>query len=311
MQDKMESSRLQSLAREEMERLSTQELELRRYREILGRREQEFDEYRAKLQEEQLRREQELLREFEERQKLFSEREGKLLERQKRFERHIVEQEKEAEQLRAHLQVEITTREARLQAALAELETEKERYKEESRKRVQTNSHGYVSDALESLDKKERQFHRMSKVWSFLGAGGLVAGLGFFGYLSLSSAIVLPAAISWAFLIFVALKGALVIALVAGLAKYAFLFSSYYMQEALKYADRRHAINFGKFYLESYGAAAEWPQVKEAFEHWNISAANAFSRSDESLPDISALEKAVSLIERVGKSLPKPSAAGT
>jgi hypothetical protein len=49
------------------------------------------------------------------------------------------------------------------------------------------------------------------------------------------------------------------------------------MREALKNADRRHAINFGKFYLESYGAAAEWSQVKEAFEHWNITGENAFS----------------------------------
>jgi hypothetical protein len=76
------------------------------------------------------------------------------------------------------------------------------------------------------------------------------------------------------------------------------------MEEALKNADRRHAINFGKFYLESYGAAADWAQVKEAFEHWNIAASNAFSRSDSSLPDISVLEKSVALIERVSKALP-------
>jgi len=80
------------------------------------------------------------------------------------------------------------------------------------------------------------------------------------------------------------------------------------MQEALKNADRRHAINFGKFYLESYGAAAEWSQVKEAFEHWNISGSNAFKRPDEAMPDISALEKAVALVERASKAIPKSKA---
>jgi hypothetical protein len=78
------------------------------------------------------------------------------------------------------------------------------------------------------------------------------------------------------------------------------------MQEALKNADRRHAINFGKFYLESYGAAADWTQVKEAFEHWNITGANAFTRGETTAGiDLTALEKAVSLVERAGKSLPK------
>lgn len=296
---------LKQLAREEFERLNSQEGELLRYREILARREKDFEEYRAKLQEEHIKREQELLREFEERQKLFAEREKKLLDRQKSFERNALQQQTEAEHLRERLRIEIGAREAQLQEALTQLQHEKERYKEESQKRVQSNSQGYVLDALESLDKKERQFHRMSKFWSFVGAGGLAAGLAFFAYLSISTAISLPAVISWPFLVFVAIKGALAVGLVAALAKYSFLFSSYYMQEALKYADRRHAINFGKFYLESYGAAADWPQVKEAFEHWNISASNAFSRSDEALPDISALEKAVSLIERVGKSLPR------
>lgn len=101
------------------------------------------------------------------------------------------------------------------------------------------------------------------------------------------------------------LKGIIAVALLVGLAKYSFLFSSSYMQEALKNADRRHAINFGKFYLESYGAAADWAQVKEAFEHWNISGTNAFTRSDNYLPDVGSLEKAIALVERAGKALPK------
>jgi len=127
----------------------------------------------------------------------------------------------------------------------------------------------------------------------------------FFAYISISSSISFPAQITWEFLAFTVFKGIIAIALLAGLAKYSFLFSSSYMQEALKNADRRHAINFGKFYLESYGAAADWAQVKEAFEHWNIAGANAFTRSDNSLPDVGTLEKTVALIERAGKALPK------
>lgn len=163
-----------------------------------------------------------------------------------------------------------------------------------------------MADALDTLDRKEKQFHLISKLWSAAGAGSLAIGIAFFAYVTLSTTISFPTQITWELLVFSVFKGLVSIALLAGLAKYSFLFSNSYMHEALKNADRRHAINFGKFYLESYGAAADWSQVKEAFEHWNIAGANAFTRSDETLPDISALEKAVALIERASKALPRP-----
>ena len=76
------------------------------------------------------------------------------------------------------------------------------------------------------------------------------------------------------------------------------------MREALKNADRRHAINFGKFYLQSYGAAADWTQIKEAFEHWNITGENAFSKPENSKLDVTILEKIFCAIENLGKSMP-------
>lgn len=305
MQERMDKSRLEELTKEELERLTARERELLRYREVIDRQESELDAYRSRLKEEQLAREKELQKELEAREKFFAEREKKLIERQRDFENHLMHRQAETEALRAHLQTEIANREARLQQALVELQQEKERYNEESRKKIERTSKDYVVDALETLDKKEKEFHRISKVWSGIGAGALIVGVGLFAYISVSSAISLPSSISWEFITFSAFKGLIAIALLAGLAKYSFLFSSSYMQEALKNADRRHAINFGKFYLESYGAAADWSQVKEAFEHWNITGANAFGRTEESPTDVTALEKAVALIERAGKAIPK------
>ena len=108
---------------------------------------------------------------------------------------------------------------------------------------------------------------------------------------------------TWEFIAYSAFKGLIAVVLFASLAKYALLLSNSYMREALKNADRRHAINFGKFYLESYGAAAEWAQIKEAFEHWNITGENVFSKHEEHQLDITALEKVVSVLERINKSL--------
>lgn len=305
MQERMEETRMKELALQEEERLTTRERELLRYRDVIQKQEHELDSYRSRLKEEQLTREKNLQKEMEARERFFAEREKKLIERQRDFENRLMHRQAETEALRDHLQTEIASREAQLQQAQIELQQEKERYNEESRRKIELTSKDYVSDALDTLDRKETQFHRISKIWSCVGAGALIGGIALFAYVTFTSVATLPSQITWEFLTFSALKGVIAVALLAGLAKYSFLFSSSYMQEALKNADRRHAINFGKFYLESYGAAADWSQVKEAFEHWNIAGANAFSRSEEGPPSVSALEKAVALIERAGKALPK------
>lgn len=305
MQDRMEEDRIRALNREEHVRYSSRERELNEYRELLETQQREFDAYRKRAQEEQLTREAELQKERQEREKMFMQREKQLTMRHRDFEERLMQRQAEVEHLRDRLQMEIAEREQKLQQALVELALEKERYNEESRKKIERTSKDYVSDALETLDRKETQFHTMSKIWSGIGAVSLVAAIAFFAYLTLSSVISIPSPITWEFLAFAVFKGLIAVALLAGLTKYSFLLGNSYMQEALKNADRRHAINFGKFYLESYGAAAEWSQVKEAFEHWNITGTNAFKRSDESMPDISALEKAIGLVERAGKALPK------
>jgi hypothetical protein len=306
MQDRMEEDRLNALGREERTRLQSRQRELHEYRELMEMQQREFEAYRKRAKEEQLAREAEFQKELEAREQMFAKREKQLAARQRDFEQHLMNRQAETEKLREHLQIEVAEREAKLQQALIELAQEKERYNEESRKKIERTSKDYVADALDTLDKKESQFHRISKIWSVIGAASIALSIGFFAYLTLSSAISLPTTITWEFLAFSVFKGLVAVALLAGLAKYSFLFSSSYMQESLKNADRRHAINFGKFYLESYGAAAEWSQVKEAFEHWNITGSNAFKRPDESMPELSTLEKAVALIERAGKAIPKP-----
>lgn len=305
MQDRMEEDHIKTFTREENARFSSRERELKEYRELLEIQQREFDSYRKRAQEEQLAREAEFQKERQEREKMFTQREKQLSMRHRDFEERLMQRQAEVEHLRERLQTEIAEREQKVQQALVDLALEKERYNEESRKKIERTSKDYVADALETLDRKETQFHTISKVWSGVGAASLVAAIAFFAYLTLSTAIAMPNPITWEFLAFAVFKGLVAVALLAGLAKYAFLLGNSYMQEALKNADRRHAINFGKFYLESYGAAAEWSQVKEAFEHWNITGTNAFKRTEESMPDISALERVIALVERAGKALPK------
>ena len=305
MQDRMEETRQKErFSSEALKRLELREKELLEYRELIQQQEKQLDEYRTRLKHEQLARETELQRELEAREKHFADRERKLFARQKDVELHLMKRQEEAELLRAKLEQEVTSREAQLQDALQQLKIEKERYTEESRRKIERTSKDYVSDTLSALDKKETQFHLISKIWSGIGVAALVTGLAFFAYITIAGFSTLPNPVTWEYIAFSALKGLIAVGLFVALAKYALLFSNSYMREALKNGDRRHAINFGKFYLESYGAAAEWAQIKEAFEHWNIIGTNAFSAPEESKVDITTLERTASAIEKLKKLLP-------
>lgn len=260
-----------------------------------------FEAMRADIREEQLKREQQLQYEFAKRETMLAEREKQIMRRQADLEDRVTRLDAE----RQALTEAVSKREAQLREIGQQLQEEKERYNEESRKRVERNSKSYVQEALESLAAKEGQFHSISRAWSLFGAGALGAGLVFFLYVTFATVTSLPPHLSWEFIVFSVLKGLVAVVLVAAIARYAYLFSTGYMREALKNADRQHAINFGKFYLESYGAAADWSQVKEAFEHWNITGSNAFMAPEPSF-DVTAVDKAVSALERLSKVLPKP-----
>jgi hypothetical protein len=131
----------------------------------------------------------------------------------------------------------------------------------------------------------------------------MIFGIGLLTFLTLNSLVEIPEAITWPYIAFCALKGIVIAGLLGAFTRYAYLFSASYMREALKNADRRHAINFGKFYLESYGAAADWNQIQEAFKHWNTGGANSFSEKMDT--DFISMSKVVGSLEQIVKKLSK------
>jgi len=193
--------------------------------------------------------------------------------------------------------------ELKLSREYEELEKEKERYREESRRKIETSSSDYVNEALKSLDTTATRYHVIARNWSIVGTLALVFGILtglYFGVRGLTP-MEGKNTIEWAQVVFFGFKGLIVIGLFVALAKYCFMYGQSFMHESLKNSERKHAINFGKFYLESYGADADWIQVKEAFEHWNIVSASAFSKNDPDKFDPKVLEKATQLINSVGK----------
>ena len=304
MQDRIEESgNSEKEYRHLIKRLDAREQELLSLRDHIHSQEKQLDEYRLKLKDEQMSREQEFQNELKKRDYIFAEREKFFRERQSEFELNILKRETEIQALKDRLQNEITVREQKLQQAKQEIEQEKERYNEENRKKIERTSKDYVSVALDLLERKEKDFHSKSKVWGITGALSIFVGLVFFICTSIVSYLSIQNPVTWEFIAFIAFKGLIIVSLFAALAKYSLTFSNSYMREALKNADRRHAINFGKFYLESYGASAEWTQIKEAFENWNITGENSFSKPENSNIDVTGFEKLAISFEKIVKSI--------
>ncbi|MEZ9831814.1 hypothetical protein AB4270_21340 [Vibrio cyclitrophicus] len=267
---------------------------------LLHEQEKELNLNRKRLKDEQLRHEKELMSETRERERFYEEREKELNMRRHHSELMFREQKEELNQLRK----EIHEKETSLDNAFIELAQERERYTEESRKQIESKSQDYVNTALTGLESKEDTFHLLSKMWSGLGATSIVLGLifmivsTFYGSDNFHN----NGEFSWSYFLFVTFRGLIVVTMFIAFSRYAFIFSNSYMHESLKNSERRHAINFGKFYLEAYGANASWEQVKEAFQHWNISSDSAFTKKNSSEFDPKVMENIVELSRALSRN---------
>lgn len=230
------------------------------------RMQDEYETRLASLREDNLKIEKQYQHQLKEQQVLIADRESRLMDRQRRFEKDAAVREEEVRAL-----------ESKLNLKLKSLDEEREKFSVGAKERLEKSSTEFVEEALDNLGNKEEAYQRTAKKWAGIGAFSLVVGAGFFVYISYASLGTIPSTVSWEFIVFSVAKGLVVLALLGAFAKYSYLLSNSFMGEAVKNADRIHAIKFGKFYLETFGATAEWEQVREAFENWNTLGSNGFA----------------------------------
>ncbi|MDY1045513.1 HNH endonuclease domain-containing protein [Pseudomonas coleopterorum] len=269
------------------------------YRKQLEQQQAELENFRHKLQREQSEREARYQADFHAQQQTLSEQQGRL----KATEAAYSEKLRHLEAERMHFHQEMISRELELKRSSEELELEKQKYTEETRRNIERSSNAYVTEALTALGSAATDYHVISRNWSLGGLVSLLLGVGaatYFAAVGLSPGKDGTGA-DWLQLLFLGLKGVVVVVLLIAIAKYCYGYSQSFMHESLKNSERKHAINFGRFYLQSYGANAEWAQVKEAFEHWNIAPSSAFSKADADAFDPKPIEKAAILFEAVSK----------
>ncbi len=202
------------------------------------------------------------------------------------------------------MQQEMKDRTSEHKKAIDELERQKDQFRLEFQKKIEAKSAEYVNEALTSLSYSEQVFHWMSVGWSIFGLLALLAAMGL-GYLLATSAtaeIVSNKDVGWLLVFFSATKGLVLLGVTYAVFRFCGRFSRAYMHESLKSAERRHAINYGKFYLGVYGAGSDWDKLKEAFAQWNISGSSAFSEGYAKDSDV-PWAKVNEVVEKIGKNL--------
>ena len=273
------------------------------YRLQIESQKKELEDFRRALHRDQSEREAAYAKELDAHRQRLAQQEAQLIHHLRDSEKQFGTRLAALEEERAKLEAGIREKEVELKIAHEEFTKEKARYAAESVKRVQENATTYVSQALGALDSASKRYRAFSGYWSIGGVVALGAGIGvaaYFGMVGLAE----PGGgkqLDWAHVVFYTFKGLLLIALFVALAKYCFVYSQSFMHEALKSTERKHAINFGQFYLESYGANADWTQIKEAFEHWNISPSSSFVRSNVEAFDPKVMDRIAQLVESVSK----------
>ncbi|MCJ8506281.1 toll/interleukin-1 receptor domain-containing protein [Kocuria flava] len=165
----------------------------------------------------------------------------------------------------------------------------------ETSQRIEENASEYVGEAVNAQEKAEKRYRVIGLLWYLLGFLALIAGLVFVGIsLSRTSG---DAPSDWIHFAYFTLRAIIVVTLLGACAKYSFSLGRSFTIEALKCADRLHAISFGKFYLRVYGHQANWEELKEAFANWNIDRPSAFADTGTADFDPKLVELVTSIVQ--------------
>lgn len=216
---------------------------------------------------------------------------------------HFESMSSEAKNRLVDLQNHIAKQEDEIKARELELAKRIEEFDRATSKQVQQRIElkvpEYVAAAVNVLETREAHYRKKAMHWSIHGSVVLALaiagtiGISLYGYVygeQLSN-------LAWQSLLFVSFKGLVVLGVLGLWAKHAFTVSNAYMHEAIKRADRAHAINFGKLYLEIYGNSVDRKELIDIFENWNIATESAFSKITTDGFEPKVLDKLVEVLK--------------
>lgn len=87
-------------------------------------------------------------------------------------------------------------------------------------------------------------------------------------------------------------------ALDISICRFLFLLGKSFMVEAIRCADRAHAIGLGRLYLKLFKGKFKWEELRDVLQSWNIDNGSAFIDLDAKDIEGVSLDKVTSIIRK-------------
>lgn len=170
-----------------------------------------------------------------------------------------------------------------------ELRKENKELKELSQqKRIDGKIPGYVKEVSAKLDLDDKSFAKLANKWSIAGftAASAAVFAAFFTFAEGSVLLANAKVYDEIALLYVFFRGVLGVGLLSWLANVCFSTSRNYTHESIRRKDRQHALNFGRLYLQIYGASAQKEEMLNVFKDWNMAGDSSFSKEGAAPPSM-------------------------
>jgi len=179
----------------------------------------------------------------------------------------------------------------------------------EEREFIERKTADYINVATDALKKRENQ----NKVVAYLCYGiefiTLIAGIlfainGLKSITEVTETIEITPNIVWITIITLLLKSVIIIGLLLACSKYTFTLGKSFMHEALRNADRLHAISFGEFFIKAYGdKISSYNEINEIFQNWNIDKSSSFYELNSDTFDPKFSENLIDIIKSLTEKI--------
>ena len=184
---------------------------------------------------------------------------------------------------------------------------------QQSQKRVliESKAADYITVATTALREREIQNKIIAYLCYCIGLITLICGVLFAveGLKSISlvqADIVKNPNIIWFTIVILLVKSLIIIGLLLACSKYTFTLGKSFMHEALRNADRIHAISFGEFVIKAYGEKiTSYAEINEIFQNWNIDKSSSFQSMDTNSYDPKFSDNLVDIIKTLTEKIEK------
>lgn len=174
---------------------------------------------------------------------------------------------------------------------------------------IESKATDYIEVATTALKKRENQNKVVAYLCYLVGLSTLILGVcyaveGLTSINLLQETILKNPNIIWLTIVIVLIKSIIIIGLLLACSKYTFTLGKSFMHEALRNADRIHAISFGEFVIKAYGdKITSYEEINDVFQNWNIDKSSTFQSLDANSYDPKFSDNLIEILKTLSEKI--------